>query len=278
MRKGFTVVLMVVAASVMGIGLTACSGKSSSKGGKPTLRVQTADTYRPWGFVNDKGEADGFNIELFKKVVETIKDDYNFVYEAVAHETLYTNLETGKSDVIAFEMDRTPENLNKFTLTKVAKSTLVPRIIVLEKDASKYSSWDDFQGKIVYVIPGADAASLEKYNESHKDNPIKLEYIADPATCVQALVDGRADAFVRGGFAAVSFGETYGVKLKTVGEPVRNVQTYFALQKNADANLVQKIDEAITALIADGTVSALHKKWYNGYDYTPPYVFDPTKD
>jgi len=278
---GLTVSLAVIVTLAAAIGFTACSGKNTkaSAGRKPTLRVQTTDTFKPWGFANDKGEADGFNVELFKIIVGNyLKDDYNFIYESVPIDVLNSNLESGKSDVIAFEIERIPEFEQKITFSNVAKSTLVPRIIVLKKDASKYRSWDDFRGKTIYVIPGADAASLERYNESNKSNPIKLEYISDPATCVQALVDGRADAFVRGGFAAISFGETYGVELKPVGDPVRNVETYFVFRKNIDANLVQKVDKAVTELIADGTVSALHKKWYNGYDYTPPYDFDPASE
>lgn len=253
--------------------LTGCSKKAQAGGTqKRTIRVQTADTFKPDGFANEKGEADGFDIEIVKEVAKLIPE-YNFTYEAVPYDVLYSNLESGKSDLATLEVGYTKERAEKFTLTNEPFNTLVTRFITLEQNAGQYKTWEDFLGKTVYVVPGADAAKLEEYNKGHSDNPIKIEYISDPATCVKGLVDGKVAAFVRGEVAVKDYGDAYGVKLKAVAKPVRQDKTFFLLKKNEDPDLIAKIDAAVKQLNEKGILSSVGKKWHNGLDYTPPYVF-----
>ena len=257
--------------------LAGCGSKEASAAvGSKKVIVQTADTFDPDGFLNDEGEADGFEIDVLKAVAEKLPQ-YEFEYTAAPIDQITVNLTSKRIDIAALEFGKSPEREASFTFTDEPYSTLVTRFIVLADNAEydENTTIDDFQGKTVYVVKGGDADTIQAYNDEHPDNPIDIQFISDPATCVNDLVSGKADAFIRGEVAIPAYGAAYGVKLKGVAEPVRNEKCYFMLQKDADPALKEGIDSAVKKLIEDGTIPALHKKWHHDVDYTPPYTYQP---
>lgn len=254
-------------------GTSGCAKKADS-GAVKTITIETSDTFNPDGFKNANGQPDGFEIEVAKAIAKTTTK-YKFKYIAVPFDDLFTNLASGKADVIALEQYPTAQTKDKYLYTSVAYSTLVARFITLAS-SNKINSWADAQGKTVLVVPGDEYTILTKYNNEHKDNPIKLKVEADPATCVKDLVDGRADAFCRGEVAIKTYGDTYGVKLKGVAKPIHSNPCYFVLRKG-ETDVKSVLDAGVTKIKADGTLKKLHIKWH-GKDYTPPYTGDYPTD
>ncbi|MEK8132247.1 transporter substrate-binding domain-containing protein [Paenibacillus filicis] len=265
MKKWNWILFILVFVLISGCSSATGAGNSGSKS-KKTIVVGTVDSWNPYGFLDKDGKPTGFEVEVFKEIGKLLPE-YEVRFELMQFENLYVSLDSGKISTIALQAERNAETEKKYLFTDEAYSVLQTKLIVLESNNS-INSFADAQGKTVLVAAGSgDAKFLEKYNEQHKDKPIKLEYVSDPSTVVKSLVDKRADAFVRGDTAVITYGDAYGVKLKAVGEPIQNRKSYYPLAKD-QAQLKKDLDGALHTLRENGKLKELSVKWLKN-DYSP---------
>ncbi|TXK83874.1 transporter substrate-binding domain-containing protein [Paenibacillus sp. N3.4] len=259
--------IIISAFIVVLIFLTGCSATSAGDSGKKkALVVGTVDAWNPYGFLDKDGKPTGFEVEVFKEIGKLLPQ-YEVKFEPMQFENLYVSLDSGKINTIALQAERNAETEKKYLFTDEAYSILMTKLIVLE-DNNTIKNFADAQGKTVLVASGSgDAKFLEQYNNDHKDKPIKLEYISDPSTVVKSLVDKRADAFVRGDTAVITYGDAYGVKLKAVGDAIQNRKSYYPLAKGQD-QLKKDLDGALKTLRENGKLKELSIKWLKN-DYSP---------
>ena len=270
--------MMITAIIVLAAGgLTAC-GQAASAGVKPdgtsgqgekrTIYVQTASDMPPNGFVDDKGEPTGYEADLFREV-EKLLPQYDFEFSASPRESLDNNLLSGKTDIENFMQSPLGDDSGKFDYGEVQYNTLVEQIYVLEENAHKYKSLEDFQGKTIYMFPNQlSTLNVLAFNEEHKDNPINVEYITDPTTCINDLKNGKADGFARNQTSIVTYNKNFGVPLaiSDVGALIVKPVKY-KYRKGEDPKLIEDVDGALQTLKDNGTITELHKKWYFGTDW-----------
>ena len=89
------------------------------------LQVAHTQSYKPYDFVNDKGESDGFEVQVLKAVDEKLPD-YKFNYNPTSDEDLLIGLESGKYDIGTKGAWKTPEREQKFIIPeeKIAASVI----------------------------------------------------------------------------------------------------------------------------------------------------------
>lgn len=277
-RKLSTKAIIIIAAfALVTGGLTACgqavsveqkTDGSSGQGEKRTIYVQTASDMPPNGFVNDNGEPTGYEADVFREV-EKLLPQYDFEFTAAPRESLDNNLLSGKIDVEDFMQSPLGDESGKFDYGEVQYNTLVEQIYVLEENAHKYKSLEDFQGKTIYMFPNQlSTQNVLDFNEEHKDNPINVEYITDPTTSVNDLKNGKADGFARNQTSIVTYNKNFGVPLaiSDVGALIVKPVKY-KYRKGEDPKLIEDIDGALQTLKDNGTITELHKKWYFGTDW-----------
>lgn len=270
-----TIIIAVFALAVGGLtacGQTASAGQnqdgSSGQGEKRTIYVQTASDMPPNGFADDNGDPAGYEADLFREV-EKLLPQYDFDFTAAPRESLDNNLLSGKIDVEVFMQSPLGDESGKFDYGQVQYNTLVEQIYVLEENAHKYKSLEDFQGKTLYMFPNQPSTqNVLDFNEEHKDNPIIVEYMTDPTTSINDLKNGKADGFARNQTSIVTYNKNFGVPLaiSDVGALiVKPVQ--YKYRKGEDPKLIEDIDGALQTLKDNGTITELHKKWYFGTDW-----------
>ena len=268
---------VVVAAGAIVAVRTIQSKKLPTTGAKAkvekVLQVAHTQSYKPYDFVNDKGESDGFEVQVLKAVDEKLPD-YKFNYNPTSDEDLLIGLESGKYDIGTKGAWKTPEREQKFIIPEEKIAASVIGLTYRTADKAKYSNLEDFakqNGKLIPISPqNAQYKVIEDFNATNPKTPIKLD-AADQFTISDAyawLLEGRYDGFfdIKLSFdnsvlAADGPYHDYASKLSYV--PYKGIPTYPIIHKNAtNESFAKAYDKAIKELEADGTLTKLSKKYF----------------
>ena len=268
---------VVVAAGAIVAVRTIQSKKLPTTGAKAkvekVLQVAHTQSYKPYDFVNDKGESDGFEVQVLKAVDEKLPD-YKFNYNPTSDEDLLIGLESGKYDIGTKGAWKTPEREQKFIIPEEKIAASVIGLTYRTADKAKYSNLEDFakqNGKLIPISPqNAQYKVIEDFNAINPKTPIKLD-AADQFTISDAyawLLEGRYDGFfdIKLSFdnsvlAADGPYHDYASKLSYV--PYKGIPTYPIIHKNAtNESFAKAYDKAIKELEADGTLTKLSKKYF----------------
>lgn len=254
--------LLIISLSLTGFTLN--SKTTPTKANPKTIVVGTGNAFKPYCYLDDKGNPIGFEIAVLKEV-NKILPQYKFEFQALDFKNILIGVDAGKIDLAAHEYAKNDEREKKYLFATEGYTKVVDKITVL-KTNKDINSIADLEGKTIKVSPGAqDAYVLEKYNSEH-GNKIKLYYSgADIATTIKDLQDGRIDAFVSLTRNVDGYNKAFGNILKIVGRPIYNSYTYYIYPKG-DTQLRDDVDKAIKALRLSGILSKLSKD-YLGADY-----------
>lgn len=253
--------------------LIGCAGNASEKGAEnksgteaKTIVIGTGNAFKPYCYLDDSGNLSGYEIEVLKEINKKLPQ-YKFEFNQLEFKNILLSLESNKVDVGAHQFEKNPERESKYLFGTESYTNFILRITV-GKDRTDIKSIKDLEGKKVQTSAGSnDAYMLEQYNKEH-NNAINLVYTSgvDAATTIKNIEDGRIDAFVSIKRIVDSYNQTYGDKLKTVGDPIATSNTYYVFRKE-DTKLQGEFDKALKELKENGTLAKISIKILGG-DYT----------
>ncbi|MFJ7969858.1 transporter substrate-binding domain-containing protein [Psychrobacillus sp. NPDC096389] len=268
MKKVLTL-LLVIAVALLG----ACSSKeASSKTSESNSDVQkiivgTGTQFPNICFLDEDGNLTGYDVELVRAIDEKL-EEYEIEFKTMDFSNLMLSLETNKIDFIAHQMEVNEERQAKFLFNEVPYNVF-PLKVTVHQDNENIQSIDDLKGKKIATTATSNAAIyMEKYNKEHSLGA-EIIYTSSTSDVVNQLRTGRVDATITTPFAVDFLNEQSDAQQKVVGDTLLNSKVYFLLQKG-DTTLQKRIDEALTELKEDGTVSALSEKWL-GADYSAEF-------
>ena len=210
--------------------------------------------------VNTDGSFGGYEIEIIKALDEALPQ-YTFeLYCTGEFSALTAGLDADKFDMVGSNITWKQERAEKYLYSDVSYYSC-PYMIGVAKDNDTIKGVADLQGKEVLVITGtAQAIYLEGYNEQHKDNPIKLNYVdASAQDCISQVFTGRYEACIHN-MADFAIAADNGYELKAIDIPDSDTISlpdgYFLFDTEED-QLKADVDEQLTAMKADGTLSKL---------------------
>jgi peptide/nickel transport system substrate-binding protein len=244
-----------------------------TKAGK--LVVSTDPNYAPQSFLNDKGELDGFDVNVAQEAAKRLGVDVEFV--TPDWDMITGGNWGGRWDVSIGSMTITEPRSEILWFTDPYYYT--PASFAVHKDNTTIKAVEDLSGKTVGL---GTATTYEDYlngklaimgGQIMYDPPpgVKVKPYTTDSEAIQdlALGDGvRLDA-VMSAQPTIQQAIDSGVPLKYVGTPAFYEPLAFALDKSrgkSDAMLA-KLNEIIKAMHEDGTLTSLSEKWY-GIDLT----------
>jgi polar amino acid transport system substrate-binding protein len=154
------------------------------------LIVGVKNDYAPYGYLNDKGEIIGFEVELAKYVAKELlgsADKIEFVPVVAANRVEF--LTAGRIDVIFATLGVTPERDKVIDFTTAYVSSPGPAVMMAK--AATTSKWDELKGKSVCGIQGS------YYNKKMTEEfGIDLVAFKTQPEALRALRDNRCVGFV----------------------------------------------------------------------------------
>ena len=196
----------IVAIAVCGI-LIASAFAGCSKSGEAdkitdkTMLIAYTDEVEPFLYKGKNGKLAGFDIDLFKKIYDNVKNDtknYEFVkvdkdYK-VGDDVAYTNKDG--DEFIAYTMigavQKNVGSVNEdFSFTN---DIITNRIITVTKSGNNISDYNDLSGKKLAVVTDIAKAALDKNATIKNNNKNTLYPTIEDA--LSALDNGSVDAVI----------------------------------------------------------------------------------
>lgn len=251
--------------------------------GGPVRTVYAAHTqgYVPYGFVNEKGESDGFEIAVLR-AVDAVLDEYAFAFVPTSDEDLLIGIESGKYALGTKGAWVTAERKKKFLFPENPVAASIIGITFRASDADKIrdlESFARFSGKLVPISPqSAQFALVQEFNKSHPDSPVALvpsdTFIINDAYLW--VIEGRYDAFFDLKLAFQNSvvsekGAFHSLADRLAWVPYKGIPTWTLFNRN-ETELAAAYDRAIEQLRADGTLSALSVQYFGEDVFS--YVFE----
>ncbi|ECW8268329.1 transporter substrate-binding domain-containing protein [Campylobacter upsaliensis] len=243
-------ILLSIFTAFVAVFLAACD--SSESGVNSIERIKNAGVVKigvfgdkpPFGYVDEKGANQGYDIILAKRIAKELLGDENkveFVLVEAANRVEF--LKSNKVDIILANFTQTPERAEQvdFALPymKVALGVAVP------KD-SEIKSVEDLKDKTLILNKGTTADAY--FTKNHAD--IKTLKFDQNTETFAALMDKRGDALAHDNtllFAWVKERPDYKVVIKELG----NQDVIAPAVKKGDKELKEFIDNLIISLAAE---------------------------
>ena len=277
-RKRFLIALMLSAVLFLLWTVSAVyAGVLEDIKSKGELVVSTDANYAPQSFLNDKGQLDGFDIDVSKEVAKRLGVKIKFV--TPDWDLIVAGKWGGRWDLSIGSMTITDAR------SKVVEFSIpyyyTPAQFGVHKANTTIKTLDDFSGKTIGCGSGTTYETYLDPNQklgigggekiAYKVQKVKARIYTTDMEAVQdlALGDGvRSDGVLTSGFV-IQEAIKKGVPIKPVGTPVYYEPLAAASDRAraGSSELVKKISEIFEAMHKDGTLTKLSIKWY-GFDVT----------
>jgi polar amino acid transport system substrate-binding protein len=254
-RRGFlaTATAVVLTAATLGTAVDARAQSIEEIKAKGSFTFGIVTDQVPFGFINEKGENDGYDIELSRMMAKEMGVEPKYVVITAANRI--PQLLTGKVDMLISVLGMYPDRAK---VIQYVKPYAAIQAVIFGSKGDALAKVEDLSGHTVAV---ARASSMDKKITEIAPKDATIMRFDDDSSAVQALISGQSQ--VLAGFSHY-FG---GIEKAAPGkfEPKVVLSTEYlgiALRPN-QKELTDWVNDFLTRHEQDGTVNALYKKWFN---------------
>jgi len=258
MKKLIAIVLtaLLIVSCFAGCGAkTGTTLADVQKAGK--LTIATSPDFPPFESLGANGEVFGIEIDILNLICAELGVELDI--QQVDFDSVLPGVQAGKYHMGASGISVTPAREENTLFTD--PYCLAAQAIVVMK-GSTIASKADLTGKTVSVQTGTTA---ETYC---MENGYEISSFTANADAEAALVAGKVDAWVIDDLTAAEmvkiYNEEHGETLVILDEAMTTEPYAFAFAFGSE-DLVAKINEILSGLVADGTVAAIFEKYEAPY-------------
>lgn len=247
--------------AILLVGLSACGDKAQSDTQKDGLseikergvvRIGVFSDKPPFGFVNEHGKSDGFDVYIAKRIAKDLLGDENrveFVYTEAASRVEF--LRSNKVDIIMANFTQTPE---REAVVDFAKPYMKVSLGVVSPKG-EITSIDELKGKKLIVNKGTTADTF--FTKNYPD--IQLLKYEQNTEAFLALRDKRGDALAHDNTLVLAWAMEnmdFAVGIPSLGEE----EVIAPAVKKGNVVLKEWLDQEITTLTNDGFIKEAYEK------------------
>lgn len=222
-----------------------------------TIIVGTEPTFAPFGFVDSKtNEIVGFDIDLINAIGK--EANLNIKIEPMQFDGLIPSLMSSSIDAVISGLTITDER-KKQVLFSDGYYTAAQDLMIRKEDLGKFKTMNDLNGKAVCVQIGSAGADIAAGIPDAK--------VVTFNTMVEAFMELKrngCDASITGTPVNQYYLTSTGEKdLAHVPESAVNAKQLGIAVNQKNTALVEKINDGLKKLRANGVYDELYKKWFN---------------
>jgi glutamine transport system substrate-binding protein len=198
----------------------------------------------------ENGSIYGFELDLLQLLGE--EEGFRLIPEPMIWTEAVRSFQKGDADVIG-GLVKTKERLKQYNFTAHSHGTF--DILTFVRDDSDIRSVGMLQGRKVAVQNGSISLDLLK-------NQTGVQVLAydSESNGLQALLQGKADAFVGGGSTTRFWIEQQNISgVRALAMPLEMHSLYFGVR---DPKLLQSLDRGLEKLMQDGKYDQLYRRWF----------------
>jgi cystine transport system substrate-binding protein len=225
-----------------------------------TIVFGTDPTYRPLAFYDEQQNLVGFDIDLAKAMAEKL--GMKLKIEPMAFDGLIPALQTGRIDVEP-EMAVREKRKEQVDFTTPFFSQTNTSVVRADQKDFNPKGPEDLKGKKIGVTSGTAADLMV----SEYANVEITRYNTTPDS-FSDLALGRIDLVVVDSLTAgYSVKNTYPDKLRVSNVALTDRIDIAAAVRKGNTELLNRLNEAIEKMKADGTLDSIVKKWFGDIPY-----------
>lgn len=252
--------LIITSLTVMG-----CSSTTDAKEDtwqkledRGTLIVGFDETFVPMGFRDSSGEFVGFDIDLAKEAIARL--GLTIAYQPIDWNLKETELNAENIDVIWNGYTITPERREMVNFTT---PYLDNRQVIITLADAPITTKSELEGRSVATQNASSSlAAIESEGFSEKLSggaPVLFDSYNDAFLDLEA---GRVDAVVADEILARYYIAQRGEERYKVLDEDFGDEEYGVGIRKGDAILLERLNDALDAMKADGTAAAISEKWF----------------
>ncbi len=238
--------------------LSACSGSDSPSGEAATgaedgvLRVGTEGTYSPFSYHDpETNDLTGYDVDVITAVADELGMEVEFF--EVPWDAIFAGLESGRYDVVANQVSITEERQAQYDFS--APYTVSTGAIVTRADDTSVSGLADLAGKT------SAQSATSNWAEIATEAGAEVQAVEGFTQAVTLLQQGRVDVTVNDDLAVLNYLETTGdTSVQIAARTEDRTEQAFAFSKGSE--LAGEVDDALSAIRADGTLAEISEKWF----------------
>ena len=242
MKRLLSVFLALV---LVTLSLSACGGKSTK------YIIATDATWPPFEYVDEQNQIVGFDIDLMNAIAE--EAGIEIEYQNVGFDPLLAGMAQGTYDAAISSITILPDRAENMLFSD--PYYVAGQMIVVEKNNTSITGEDSLRGKRLGAQLGTtgealandvQGASVKSYNQI--------------GLAIQDLLNGQIDAVICDTPIAEGYANKNTSTLKIVGGSL-TTESYGVAVAKGKTELLNKINQGLAAVKANGTIDALVQKW-----------------
>ena len=259
---------------LLGTFLTACSGGSASGSTdsasasgtysttladvqeKGELIIGLDDTFAPMGFRDEAGNLVGFDIDLANAVCEQL--GVTATFKPIDWDSKELALSSGTIDCVWNGMSITPERQEQMSLSQ---AYLNNKIVIMTKEGVTVNSKEDLADYQIGIQAGSAALEAVKADDIYNSIQGNLTEYPTYDEVILDMQAGRLDCMiideVYGGYKNAKMDQAFSVSDVDFGDDL-----YAIGFRKSDTELTQAVNDALNALIEDGTAAQISNEWF----------------
>lgn len=250
--------LSICSGLLLGCGSNSSDKKEESKEQEKVITVATNGSFFPIIYTDDNGKLTGFEYDILQEIGK--RSGYKMEYEVVGDmSAMFEGVDNGKYDTIAGQVSVTDEREKKYTFSEVYGYNAIKMAVRGDDPATKV---EDLQGRKVCIEFGTVLEdALNKINKGYpKDKQIEL--VVTEGNIYEELSIGHFDAFPITVLSFDKINQKGEYDFKLIGDPILIDKNAFPFAKDVDPEVLKAVNEAITEMHEDGTLSKLSEKYF----------------
>lgn len=220
------------------------------KSGK--IKVGTEGTYPPFTFKSEKGELEGFDVDIINEIAKRLGVKAEFV--PTEWKAMFAGLDSERFDVIANQVTINSERQAKYDFS--VPYTVSGGQVIVNKDTADITDIADLKGRKVGVTQGSN------WDEIAKKAGASIQYYKGANEIFADLAAKRIEATVNDRlFVAEYLLKNPNQQLKVAGKSFDSSQMGLAFRKGSP-ELIEAVNKALKEIQTDGTFLKISQKWF----------------
>ncbi|MNW49233.1 L-cystine-binding protein TcyA precursor [compost metagenome] len=216
------------------------------------LRIGTEGTYAPFTFHDKDGKLTGFDVEIAEEVAKRLGVEPEFI--ETPWDGIFAGLDAKRFDAVFNEVTIRDDRKEKYDFSD---PYIVSRaVLIVPEDNEDIKVFADLKGK------KAGQSLTSNLTDIAKENGAEIVATEGFNQAIDLLLSKRIDATVNDGLSFLDLKKQRpDVKLKVVDE-MPDAAESAALFNKGNEELVQAVNEALTAMKSDGAYLKISEKYF----------------
>ena len=218
--------------------------------------IKGDNNYPPHEFINDKGEPDGFNVELFRLIAKEMGISYQI--ELGEWGNVWKDFTGGKADMLLGAVV-TP---NRSTNIKYSFAHSILTSGIFTRKGTKIRTIDQLGNKEV-IVQNQDF--IHYYLIEHKITN-KIIHVKDPLEALRLLASGKHDAAWIGEIQGMYFINKYHIRNLTMGASGVLPREYCYVTTKENEELLGLVNVGLLKVKESGEYDKIYNKWFRVHE------------